>query len=203
MFFKDFYNSKLNKVLAIFMVASAISGCGFSPEKAQTSTLQLLEDGTITQIIVDSFEKSNYDFDELQKMASSEVTAFNIAYGEDSAVINSLVQEDTGVRSIMTFATDEIYEEFNGETFFYGTVNEMLDAGYSLPGDLVTADGDAIDADTFYDKEEQHVIVLSERINIVTPYKIEYMSNGAELVNSKEADLSGVSDSLIFLLLVK
>ncbi len=203
MFFRDFYNSKLNKILAIFMVASVVSGCGFNPEKTETSTIQLMEDGTIKQIIVDSFDKANYDFDELQKMASSEVTAFNIAYGEDSAVINSIVQDDTGVRSIMTFVSDEIYEEFNGETFFYGTVNEMLDAGYSLPGDLVTADGDAIDADTFYDKEEQHVIVLSERVNVVTPYKIEYMSSGAELVNSKEANLSGVSDSLIFLLLVK
>jgi len=203
MFFNKFTHKKIATLLAVMTFSATVYGCGFSPEKVDTTTVKVNEDGTVLQVVLDSFSQDYYDFDELKKMSSSEVTAFNISFGEDSAVINSILQEDSGVRSIMTFSSDDAYENFNGETFFYGTVNEMLDAGYSLPGDMVTADGDPIDADKFYDKEEQHVLVLSEKINVVTPYKIEYMSNGAELVNSREADLSDVSDSLIFLLLVK
>lgn len=203
MLIKKTKSMKLRKLLVIGIAAALLSGCGFNPEKVETTTVQILEDGTLTQIVVDDFDKDYYDFDEFSKMASSEVTAFNIANGENSAVIKDIIRNDDSVKTIMTFDSDDDYMLFNGTTFFYGTVNEMLDAGFSLPGDMVSRDGDAIDADTFYDKEEQHVIVVSEKINIVAPYKIEYMSSGTELVNSKEADLSNVSDSLVYLLLVK
>ncbi|MCR4903782.1 MAG: hypothetical protein K6A23_13050 [Butyrivibrio sp.] len=202
MFLVDF-TRKNRSAIALMLIVVFLTGCGFSPEKAENSTIRILEDGSITQIIIEDFEADSYDIDELKKMADSEVTAFNIANGEGSAKIQSIEQEDENVRAIMNFISDDIYTEFTEEVLFYGTVSEMLDAGYSLPGDMITPDGDPIDADQFYDKEEQHVIVLSEDINVVVPYKIEYMSNGTELVNSREANVSGVTDSLAFLLLVK
>lgn len=195
----------IGRFIIIGATVALLTGCGgFNPEKADASSVSISKEGKITSVTIDSFSEDYYDIEELEEMANSEISSFNTEYGEDSAVLSSIKKEDDSIRMIMEFESASDYSHFNQKAMFYGTVAEAISRGYELPSDLVDAEGNSVTSETLSGLSDEHIIIMAEKMNVITPYKIKYMTSGVTLEDSNEAILSGTSeDSNVYLILVK
>ena len=67
---------------------------------------------------------------------------------------------------------------------------------------MVDKNGNVFDLG-YEDYLNKHIVITGEKTVIYTPYNIEYMTSGVELLDKKEADLTNVTTDLVQILLSK
>ena len=189
-------------VLAVSFFAVSVYGCG---EKKITETkLSINKDGSINNVIFDDFGEEYYELSELEDMAADEISYYNSEYDSPRISLEeSTLSEDGKVSLSMNFSNYIDFAHFNQVTFFYGTVSEATDKGFSVSGDLVNSQGETISLDELDDINDRHIIITGDKTGIIAPFKISYMTKGVVLKDKKEADLSGVTADIVQLLLSK
>lgn len=110
----------------IFLTACAEGG------GEEVSSVTILKDGKVKSLIVESFDKSYYDQDELQQKILREAADYNKEAGEGTVSVEKVAAQDKVVRVEMTYADASSYASFNDGIFFLGSVKEAQDAGYDL-----------------------------------------------------------------------
>lgn len=110
----------------IFFTACA----GESGEEESSVTIQ--KDGKLKSLIVESFDKSYYDQDELQQKILGEAADYNKEAGEGTVSVEKVAAQDGVVRVEITYADASAYASFNDGIFFLGSAQEAQDAGYDL-----------------------------------------------------------------------
>ncbi|MCR5101799.1 MAG: hypothetical protein K6B41_10635 [Butyrivibrio sp.] len=191
-------------IITAMLFCFLLVGCGtFNPADAEVSTISIDKEENITSVVVDSFEQDYYDLEELRTMINSEISSFNIEYGEGCASLEDLTQEDGQVKMVMKYSSASNYSHFNQIALFYGTVSEALMRGYDLSVDFYNTDGEQVSAEDISSLSEQHIVITADNSNIDTPYKIKYMTSGVTLNGSSEAILPETSDGNVYLILEK
>ncbi len=175
---------KIGSFCAILAAALLMAGCNkFEPTE---STIFITSEGEVKSAIMESFEKSYYDFEELSEEVEKEVKSYCLDVNqEDVITVESLTEENYAVALFMNYRTVGDYEAFNEVLLFNGTYEEAILAGH-IPGDLYDAEG--VQADV--SKEELaklKVIVTEESINVQTSGRIKYVSNNVTVVDKKLA----------------
>ncbi len=199
-----FFSKRISSALfAGLLLSACLSGCGDS--SLDVSTVSVDKDGKVESVLYEDFDKEYYDVKELSDMTESEIAAFNVGF--DSPRIKLLdadvIDDETRVKLSMSYESAADYGEFNKVDFFYGTISEAQDAGYTVSKSLLNEKGDKMEESFIEDNLDRHIIITSEKTNIKAPYNIEYMTEGVALVEKKEARLSGVTRDSVQLLLSK
>ncbi|MBQ3798025.1 MAG: hypothetical protein II842_17405 [Butyrivibrio sp.] len=189
-------------ITAVAFAASILCACG--SDKVSETKITVNKDGTIFNVICDGFEKDYYQLSELEDMAAKEITYYNSEYSTPRITLEeSVVSEDGEVSLKISYSNYIDYSHFNQVTFFFGTVDEASSRGFSLPGDLVSPEGDKMVLDEIENLNERHVIISGDKTKIEAPYNISYVSRGVSVMDKKEADFSAVTDDAAWLLLSK
>ena len=91
---------KTNALLVLLLTMALTSGCGSETEESRA---ELQKDGSVKSVISESFDKPDYDINELQQMVLEESASYNRSVG-DSAVSVEKVSEKDGTASVkMTY----------------------------------------------------------------------------------------------------
>lgn len=197
-------NGRAGVLLAVPMMTFAVlMGCGI--DRIDTTTISIDKDGRVTSTIIEDFGESNYDLQELRDMASREASVYNSDFMSDKVFLESTSQnEQTGdVTMVISYNSTSDYSHFNQVSLFYGTVSEALEKGYKISDQLVDKDGNALEEEGINEHLEDHIIISSDKSNIVAPYNISYMTRGTYLKGKKEAVFTEVSTDSAQLLLSK
>lgn len=193
--------TKIIIMACLFASCIGMTACG---KTYDTTGVAVNKEGKVTSVICADFTAPNYDVNELTDMATAEISEYNSEYLSSKITMDPIKykEDDNSVKMIMTYNSAYDYAAFNHVSFFYGTVNEAIDKGYTIAGSMVSADGEKLPEDWKEQFGEKHVIICDEKTEVRTPYKIEYATEGVKLLGKKEADLSNI-DGVVQLLLSK
>lgn len=111
------------------MLLLLLCGCLKEPDSSLTT---LEKDGTVTSVLVESFDASYYDEEELKQMILEESADYNRTTGKSAVSVEKVSVEDGIANVKMTYESAADFAAFNDCIFFDGTVQEALDAGYDL-----------------------------------------------------------------------
>ena len=165
-------------------MALLLSGCSQKFEPTE-STIFITSKGLVQSAVIESFDKSYYDFDELYETVEKEVKAYCLDKNEDAITISSLVEENESVVLLMDYQTVEDYVEFNETLLFSGTFSEAADAGY-LPEELYDVEGNSVEVD-MESLGDLNVIVTEESVCLQTSSNIKYVSDNVTILGKKLA----------------
>lgn len=193
---------KVKGAAAAFVLCLSLSdlaGCGGSTPDivdVETSAIYLTKDGTITEYLVEEFEKDYYDVTELQQMIQSEIEDYasqahagrekepdirliDICTPTERNGVLNLKEASPTITVCMQYADAEIYGAYNNCTLYFGKVKEAELAGYSILTDLYDVSGTKIlSVDKAQKMRENHILVFEGNRQIVLPYKVLYVTKG-------------------------
>jgi len=188
---------KFKMVLLVALIISLLGGCSLDNVnvEADVSTIIIHNDGKITSVMVEDFSQSYYDMTELEQMIRNEILAYNTTAGDGHIVLESIEQVEAYVKATMNFLSYEDYAGYNSTDFFVGTIQEAQAAGYDLDVTLASAADQSvtIGMSELLDMGEEKIIISSEPIHIRSYAKIAYISEGGELVDSKEVNAAAIT----------
>lgn len=184
---------------ALCLTVILLAGCGqvSVPETIEEPTLVLDKDGGVTAYLVGEFDKSYYDLSELLKMAREEAAEYGLNQDGAARVTVDKVEaaQDGGSRVVVSYVFDgtKSYEEYIGDSLFYGTVGEALAQGYAGVAMESIKDEGTLTGEELAQETDKHLIVTDTKAWIYCPGRVEYISSGAVMnddgsVNASEAE---------------
>lgn len=178
---------KWKKILIMTAALCMLTGCG-SLASENTNTISIQKDGKIEHTIVEQFERNYYDEDELSQMAQEKIGRYN--NGGDNIACESVKAGDGKIVVKMVYQSEADYTEFNNRELFCGTVKQASEKGYSLQN-LVSADGEALDAADLEALSENHVVIVQtkkgEELDVRVYDTIVYASEDITFSGKKDA----------------
>lgn len=192
--------------ICVFLLA----GCGQAKvaDIVDAPTLSVTDEGEVTAYLVDVFDKDYYDITGLADMAVKEAAAYNTAHqtGEQACVTVEKVEalEDGSGKIVVTqkYETPEIFADYNDAEFFFGSVQEALDAGYDLNGDIFLSakDGSTMTDEQFAKVIGKKVLITDQKLQIYCPHKVTHFSEGAAVNPDGSIDTTGVNENVYILM---
>ncbi len=184
------------------MVLAGCNGAAKVPDEIEQTSLVIDKDGKVTSHMVDLFEKEHYDLEELRKMATQEVAAYNTSnqMGTEAPVTVKEVKKASNSKVLVTYQYDSAntYAHYNNATLFYGTVAEAKEAGYnfdSLNQVLFSANGKKSKVSSELndsDLSKKHIVLLAESTRVYCPYKVSYVSESAFVKEDGSVDTTAM-----------
>lgn len=181
---------KVGILTALLLVMTLCACGGQNPEKIGSTTVYVMNDGSIEATYVEDFSQPQYDMEELQTMADEEILAYNTKVGEDKIAMTFFEVEGNIAKMQMTFTDDEAYREFNNEIVFVGTVAEALEEGYDLNVSLsnpLDAE-DVIGEHELLEMQDSNIVIVENAVRVRIESKILYMSTDAKYIDEYEVD---------------
>lgn len=180
---------KLFSLICIMMIT--LSGCkkgepSIKVSQIETNTMLVKSDGSLQVAIIEDFEKSYYDKDELKEYVKEAIDTFNQSVNNEKAVtLKTLEKRKENVIMVLNYQNFDYYAKFNEvEAYYYdGISNDVLN---QLPDTLqCITEGESIEKGQMESIDQKKVIIVNEEYNLIIRGKIKYYSNGT-IVNSKE-----------------
>ena len=113
--------------VCVLAVALLTAGCGSSSFEPSVTSIYIKKDGTLTQAIVESFEKAYYSEDEFSSMVESEIAAFNKNHGEELISMESLEVRDDTMYLLLDYTNADAYAQYNDTFCYVGTIGSALE----------------------------------------------------------------------------
>ncbi|MCM1262544.1 MAG: hypothetical protein NC313_07450 [Butyrivibrio sp.] len=191
-------------VSAIIIAAYLLTGCGDGSYEGlegadavsvKMDTVSIKKDGSIEHKIVDQFEMDYYDINELAMKAQEKIDGYTEE--KDAIVLQSAEDKDGKITVKMIYKSGGYYEQYNHRQFFYGTVAEASEQGYSVKN-VYDEEGNKLgDAKDVWDN---HVVIIQtkkdEKIDVNVFDKILYTSdniaragNNDVVIDAKDSDM--------------
>ncbi len=199
------YTGFKNRIRSIApFIALSVILCGCGSEDSRETRITIDKDGVITSTIYDDFLEEYYDISELEDMATREISYYNSEYDSPKITLSDSKATDDGeVMLSMQFDSYVDYSHFNQVTFFYGTLADAKESGFTISDNLLDSNGLKLSNEQALELQDRHIIITSDKTKIVAPYSIEYATKDVVIKDKKEADMSEVSDDIVQLLLSK
>ena len=195
------YNRLLCILCTVFMVFFTCA-CGSSVEQFDETTLSIGKKGSVSETIVDGFDKDYYDVNELKNEFDAAISEYNSGKEEDSVVLKGIVCENNQVHASLDFSSFDDYEAFQNEEIFLGSISDAYDAGYSMDVTLKgVGEGDKIGKEDLMNNKDNSILIISEPVLVNTYSKILYVSANVEVIDDKQARISSESEGLAYLIL--
>ncbi len=183
----------IRAVTILSVMLLGLCGCAKKEEPltADTDTIILNQEGSVTGYITGAFDEEIYSFEDLQAMIDSEIEVYCGQNGEGVIVLDKSEVSEGTLTVVMTYQSPQDYSAFNQEIFFYGTVEEALQEGYELQelkmsdaADLeVTVSGEELVAMT-----DSYILITEDPSNIRSKHKIAYIGLNDSLIGEYEVD---------------
>ena len=200
---QSIYLKKYYFLGALIVMAFMLAGCG--KEKSLVTSVEIDKNGAVTNTIIEEFDQSLYNLDELSELASSEVSAYNSECLSERIAVESveMLKDEKTVKMVLKFNSTNDYASFNDTALYFGTVQDAIDRGYEISTELINPEGQVLSSEGLSDYLSRSIIITEDRSVFITPYKIEYYTNGVKLNGKKEAITSDATSEVIQLLLSK
>lgn len=194
---------KLIYLIVCLTLCTSLFGCGKQKEEEYyETTLSFEKDGSITDIIVESFSEDYYSEDGLKAYFQEKISEFNSSnIGNADVKLEELKVADKKAKAVLKFDSADTYMSFYGPVTYYGTVNDAYDKGFITETVLKSVDSkDTINKIDLMKKKDFNIIIVSEVVRVKSPAKILYTSANVELINDKEARISSDSTGMAYIL---
>lgn len=158
-----------------FLTACAESG------GEDKSAVTILNDGRLKALIVEEFDKSYYDREELQQKILREAANYNKEAGEGTISVEKVAAEEGVVKVEMTYADDSYYASFNDVIFFLGSVQEAEEEGYDLNKVLfsVKDDSETVGKSDILAMTDMRLLITDMKEPVTLNGKAVYLSGNA------------------------
>lgn len=182
-------------------LAALLSGCGQAkvPESVSATTLALDSSGGLTYYLVEEFDKEYYDLAELTAMAREETESF-AGTGVSLEKVERPEEAPNKVSVVYHFEDGDVFSQFTGSSFFFGTVSEALDLGFD-PGEGLQSvrDGTLKSRDQLAENGGKRLIITDARALIYCPAGVACLK-GAKLAEDGSVDASEAEEAVWILL---
>ncbi len=172
--------------LIVFLIVKLVSGASF----AETTTMKIASDGSITMDEVDDFSESNYDEDELEEYTKKLVDDYNNSGNVGKVKFKKVKVKDKKAYLRMEYSDYNAYKQFTGNELFIGTVGEAKTAGYDFQDTFSSvSDGqkkDAISVEDMTSDDSKKVILVRANETIVAPNDITAISDACTTIDKKD-----------------
>lgn len=204
----------MKKIISISLVCIMITGlltaCGDSLD-VDTTTVYVQKDGSVSEKIIEKWEKDNYSEDELEEFIDEKVEAHQEVYGKKSVKTSDFSVKDGVAELLVKYEAYTDYQELNNVTFFAGTVPQALAAGYDFNAAFTEIkDGKAAGEveSSEITGSDYKVVILSEKIDVKVDGTIKYMSSDYTSIKSEdtvsiqlpEEEEDGADMSLVYII---
>jgi hypothetical protein len=174
--------------------------------QATVSTTGIKTDGTIEEVVVESFEENYYSLDELQAYIESAVADFNKQHsGEQEAVTFQSVdlievENVNSARMLLDYASDECYDAFNDTSLQFMSVDEAaaMTSVTEISDFVSVKKNENVSFEDFSNSKNLHVICTESAMRIQTEGKIMYYNTGVSLINDQTAVTSDGFSVIVF-----
>ena len=187
-------------VLSLFLGTLALTACNAVEGE---SSVSLLKDGAVKATIVEDFDKSYYDKDELQQMILEEVVSYNRQLGEDAVSVDKVSVENGVARVEMTYTDSESYAAFNNGVFFLGPVSEAQKAGYDLNKVFISSSDQLVTAgmSDILEMSDAKILITDMKEPVVLDGKAVYVSSNVETDKKcKTVSFDETSDEMAYII---
>lgn len=193
---------RIKAILMTGVVIFSLCACGQDVSTEETS-VKIEKDGTVVNTIIEEFDETLYNVEDLKSMVLSEVASFNSASDGKSISVDKLEAKDGKVTVSMTFAGTGQYAEFNEKVLFYGTISEAYQAGldFDITLNSTKKDGGQIGKEEILGMNDYGIVILEEPIAVMTPSKIVYASSNVEVLSAKSAKVTSTEQSAAYLII--
>ena len=189
---------KKGKALIILasLITCLITGCFGGSDDLNDTTLSISSKGEITHHIVESFDKSYYNEDELRTGINEQIEEYCNSKGDDSLIkLQDLKILDGVATADLIFKDCSDYSAFNEVDLFYGTIEEAMEADYPTDVTLKSVEDDeTIGKYEFEALADSKIIVTGESLIIKAPGKIAYTTANIDVIDKSTAKMA--SDSV-------
>lgn len=184
---------KIIIALMVVLTACMLGGCSQTID-ANVSTIFIEKKGHVSGVVVEDFSQSYYDQAQLQEMIADEVNDYNAFAGEESVTVERISVENNVAKLIMKYKNWQDYKTFNEVELFVGTIEEAIEAGYTMKVTLKDSKDEAkeIGEQELINMQDKKIVISDESLHIKVYGKVKYMSSGATLTDSQEADTYNV-----------
>lgn len=171
----------------MFMAAAILGGCQKKQEEPwvpENTAIQVQEDGTLKETIVDRLDQSYYDPAELENMIRSSADTYNKENGEGAVTVDEFTAEDKRVTVRMTYLSSQDYRDFNQVPFYSGSMLEAEIEGFRFAGNFLkvnkgTAVGEPVASDEPLSHKEYSVLIVDASYMAEVPGDVMYVSMNA------------------------
>lgn len=192
----------------ICLCALSLAGCQGSnvPDMPGRSAVSVSRKGQISAWFVEEFAENYYSSSELTEMAVREAAEYNAsASDQKTPVIVEKVEllPDNSQKVMVSYQFDswESYTAFNGETLFYGTVEEAIKEGFGTDVILKNiADGRLFAGDQLSQSRGRYVLITDVKADIYCPRKVTHVSDGVSVNEDGSIDTSGREGTVYILM---
>ena len=197
-------------LMSLAVIATACGNKTQTEDGGQITSISIEKNGSIENTIVEDFSQSYYELDSLSAMIEQDIEAYQNQNLDSKISLSKceLTDDNSTVRVVMKYGDSQTYTGFNGETLFYGTVQDAYSAGYNLDMTLDEVKkgektGNSISRDDILGMGESHILIIEkpsdeekaqEKIAVKCFGDIEFVGAGVEPTGKKSANMSWTQD---------
>lgn len=170
----------------VFMMTEA-TACGLGKETQKTA-ISVAKDGTVSMQIIEPFDKTYYDGDELKQRILTEVADYNRNTLTGDISVEKIEVEDQSAKVIMRYAGCEDFALFNKNVFYVGSIAKAQEAGFDL-NIVLSGTEDSLETIGMTDMRnmEDYSILITDCADSVTiEGKAAYISDNVSVSKNKK-----------------
>ncbi len=207
----------MRKIMFRWLVATLsvlmLAGCGENGggenepkvHLAETDTIVINSDRTITGFIAEDFDQTKYSVDDLNNQINAEISEYNGANGEGSVLLNSIEVDGSKIYIDMSYKTADDYSLFNEEIFFVGTVEEAVARGFRISeASFFGAEtDDYITGKDLLKRAGEIIVISADSSNIRSESGLKYFESDDKLNGDNEVDISDAVEGALHCVVIK
>ena len=176
--------------LSLLLCAGMFAGCGKEAD-ADTNTVCVAKNGTVTSIDVESLDQDYYDGEELEAFVDAAIEEYNAANEKNAVELKDLTVGDGLAKLKLKYKSTEDYTAFNGIPLFQGKVVTAQAAGYDFDTDFagIAKDGSVtgVTKDEILAQEDLKVVIIKANTDVKIDGRILYVSCDNVTVTGKDS----------------
>lgn len=186
----------------LLICAVTLTGCGgdksLSLSKCTDTTILVHKDGSVDQVIVESFDESYYEKEELENFINTQVEAYNTQNKEHKIKASSLKEKEKSMKIKLEYDSLESYASFNSvtaDTFGMSKASELQ----IIPDTFVSvSDSKTVDSSEIAGNSKYQVLYINDTCNIRMEAKMKYYSKAVVLNNTTLQTSSGEPAVIVY-----
>ena len=185
---------KVAKLSVVAWCVLMLNACGTLEEKAWEpgeTSLQVLDDGTVTETIIDRLDQGYYNSSELENMINSTVNEYNQIHGADAVKIEEWTIENNQVTLTMIYRSGKDYGDYNNVRFYSGSMLGAEMDGYLFYNQSQKVEKGEVTESNLSNEEalkhKEYQVLVTDASHVVrVPGDVVYISANASPMGEKE-----------------
>ena len=157
---------------------------------ATQTAICIKKDGTVVEAGIEEFDSTIYDQLELDTFIRGEVADYNTSVGAEKIKVQQITVENNVATMYLEYSSPQDYAAFHGETFFVGTMQEAIEAGYMENIEFYAVYEETLGRKMTVEEisaEGLKVLVMKEHIGVYIKGKMHYISSNMKVIDKNTA----------------